>query len=224
MKKKHLGLIPILTLSMLSCTVVFAENTAETAAKLSAKEASETVTEDNTEDEDPLDHIYTFTLNGTTYTLPCPVTDFTDNDWNLGSGTLDANSYANTLGFYKDNSQNIVFQVANLTEEDKVDLNELTVVGITITQTAITEGGYEFETADGIVPGMTVDEIKALYGEPAHEHETYMSYRFFEYYETEGLRSLGTVYAGEDCFTLYLDENIVSRVQLEYFGIEETTE
>lgn len=67
---------------------------------------------------------------------------------------------------------------------------------------------------------MTVDEIKELYDEPAFEHETYMTYHFQELYETEGLRSFGVSYVGEDSFTLYLEEGIVDRVQLEYFGIE----
>lgn len=212
MKKKMFVLIPMLTLSTISCMTVF------------AKESAESVTEISIEDEKDIDDIYTFTLNGDTYTLPCAVTEFTDNGWNFGNGTLDANTYARTFGYYEDAQENIVFEVANLTDEKDVDLNKLIVVGIQVSQDNIAEDGYEFETTDGIIPGMTTDEIKKVYGEPTYEHETYMEYCFMERYETEGLRSFGNMYAGEDAFTLYMDDeedrDVVTRVSLEYFGTE----
>lgn len=223
MRKKICYLIPILTLSILSSLPAYAAEASKTATEASTeKETSESLeeTEDLEEAEDPVDHIYTFTLNETTYTLPCAVTEFTDNGWNLGSGTLKAHTYANTLGFYEDNQNYIVFEITNPTDDDDVDINELIVTGITVSNTNITEDDYTFETADGIVPGMTVEEIKELYDEPDFEHETYMSYHFQKRYETEVLRSYGVTYAGEDSFTLYLEEDIVDRVQLEYFGIE----
>lgn len=212
MKKKMFALIPMLTLSTISCMTVF------------AKESAEPVTEISIEDEKDIDDIYTFTLNGDTYTLPCAVTEFTDNGWNLENGTLDANTYARIFGYYEDAQESIVFEVANLTDEKDVDLNKLIVVGIQVSQDNIAEDGYEFETTDGIIPGMTTDEIKKVYGEPTYEHETYMEYCFMERYETEGLRSFGNMYAGEDAFTLYMDDeedrDIVTRVSLEYFGTE----
>lgn len=210
MKKKMFVLIPMLTLSMISCMTVF------------AKESTELVTESNIEDEKDIDDIYTFTLNGDTYTLPCAVTEFTDNGWNFENGTLDANTYARVFGYYEDNQESITFEVANLTDEKDVELSKLMVVGVQVSQKNTVEDGYEFETTDGIIPGMTTDEIKKVYGEPKYEHETYMEYCFMERYETEGIRSLGNMYAGEDAFTLYMDEeeDIVTRVSLEYFGTE----
>lgn len=204
-------LIPLLALSMLSSIPAYAEETSEVTTEASTeKEGS----------ENPVDHIYTFTLNEDTYTLPCAVTEFTDNGWNLGSGTLKAHTYARTIGYYGDAQHPISFEIVNFTEDDDVDINELIVVGITVTNANITEDNYKFATADNIVPGMTVDEVKELYGEPASEHETYILYHFQEQYETEGLRNYGVTYAGEDSFTLYLKENTVDRVQLEYFGVE----
>lgn len=204
-------LIPILTLSMLSSIPAYAEETSKVTTEASTEK------EDS---EDPVDHIYTFTLNDETYTLPCAVTEFTDNGWNLGSGTLKAHSYANTIGYYGDAENPVGFEILNSTDNDDVDINELFVIGITVSNTNITEDNYKFETADKIVPGMTIDEVKELYGEPDFEHETYIEYQFQKRYETEGLRSYGDSYAGEDSFTLYLEENIVDRVQLEYFGVE----
>ena len=55
MKRKFLILIAVLML--LSCQMVLAESAVE--------------------ELDPVSRIYTFTLNGDTYTLPCRVTDFT---------------------------------------------------------------------------------------------------------------------------------------------------
>lgn len=217
MRKKMFYLIPILTLSMLSSMPAYAAETSKATTEASTEKET---SEDLEEDEDPVDHIYTFTLNETTYTLPCAVTEFTDNGWNLGSGTLDANTYANTIGSYESSQNYITFEILNQTDDDGVDINELIVIGITVTNANITEDGFKFETADGIVPGMTVDEVKEVYGEPDFEHETYMSYQFQKRYETEGLRDYGVSYAGEDEFTLYLKEDTVDRVQLEYFGVE----
>lgn len=219
MRKKMFYLIPALTISLFSSMTVYAEEPIAAATKASAEEESKAAAETDAE-EDPVDHIYTFTLNETTYTLPCAVTEFTDNGWNLGSGTLDAHTYANTIGFYEGSQNSIAFEILNQTDDDGVDINELIVIGITVTNANITEDDYTFETADGIVPGMTVDEVKEVYGEPDFEHETYMSYQFQKRYEAEGLRDYGVAYAEEDEFTLYLEEDTVDRVQLEYFGIE----
>lgn len=228
MRKKLFYLIPILTLSMLSSLPAYAANTSKEATEVSTEKETEELleTEDSSETEDleetvdPVDHIYTFTLNEITYTLPCAVTEFIDNGWIFERGTLKAHAYANAFGYYEDNQNPVVFEITNFTDEENVDINELIVTGITVSNTNITEKDYTFETTDGIVPGMTVEEIKELYDEPEFEHDTYMTYHFQKLYETEGMRGFGISYAGEDSFTLYLKDGIVDRVQLEYFGIE----
>lgn len=213
MKKKLL--ITIAALSLFGSQTVFAETTTEGTTEISAETAEE--------ETDPVSRIYTFTLNGDTYTLPCKVTDLTENGWDLGSGTLDANTYARTIGFYKGGSEPVTFEVMNDTEENDVDLEELTVVAVKVTQSFVDTEEYEFETADGIHPGMTIDEIKELYGEPSTESSSYISYHFQERYETGTgeLRGLGDVYAGEDSFDVYREEgtDIVTRIELQYFGI-----
>lgn len=172
---------------------------------------------------DPVSRIYTFTLNGDTYTLPCKVTDFTENGWDLGGGTLKANSYARTIGFHKGGSECVTFEVMNDTEEDGVELANLKVVSVKVTQSFVDIEGNEFVTADGVHPGMTLDEVKALYGEPFSEKSSYISYHFQKQYETDGLRGLGDAYAGEDSFCAYRAEgsDIVNRIELQFFGISE---
>ena len=214
--KKNL-LITIMGLSLLGSQSVFAQSTAEETTEITAETAQE--------ETDPVSHIYTFTLNGDTYTLPCKVTDFTDNGWDLGSGTLDASTYARTTGFYKGGSEYVIFEVLNDTEENSVDLSELTVVAAEVTQNFMDVEGYEFETADGIHLGMTIDEIKEIYGEPSSENTSYICYRFQDRYEAGSgeMRGLGDVYAGEDSFYAYKKENsdVVERLELHYFGIAE---
>ena len=63
MKRSFLILIAVLVL--FSSQMALAESTAVETIEVSAAEM------------DPVSRIYTFTLNGDTYTLPCQVTDFT---------------------------------------------------------------------------------------------------------------------------------------------------
>ena len=216
MKKKFL--ITIAALSLLGNQIVFAESSTE--------DTTEIHTETAEEETDPVSHIYTFTLNDNTYTLPCKVTDFTQNGWDLGSGTLDSNTYARTVGYYKGGSEYVSFEVLNDTEENGVDLADLKVVAVNVTQSFVDTEGYNFETADGIHLGMTMDEIRELYGEPFSENSSYISYHFQERYETGdgGMRGLGDVYAGEDSFYAYRKDgsDIVERIDLQYFGIAES--
>lgn len=182
--------------------------------------------ESTTAEMDPVSCIYTFTLNGDTYTLPCKVTDFTENGWDLGGGTLDANKYASTIGFYKGGSEYVSFEVLNDTEEDGVALAELKVVAVKVTQSFVDIEGNDFVTADGIRPGMTLDEVKECYGEPFSENSSYISYHFQKQYETDYLRALGIAYAGEDSLYAYKESgtDIVNRIDLQYFGIAEDAE
>lgn len=199
MKRKFLILIAVLML--LSCQMVLAESAVE--------------------ELDPVSRIYTFTLNGDTYTLPCRVTDFTENGWDLGGGTLDANTYARTIGFHKGGSEYVTFEVMNDTEEDGVELAKLKVVSVKVEQSFADADGNEFETLDGLHLGMTLDEVKALYGEPSTEKSSYIGYHFQEQYEIDTLRGLGDAYAGEDSLYLYKgsDSDIVNRIELQFFGI-----
>ena len=73
---------------------------------------------------------------------------------------------------------------------------------------------------------MTLDEVKALYGEPSSENSSYIGYHFQNQYETDGLRGLGIAYAGEDSFYAYKEAgtDIVNRIELQYFGITEDAE
>lgn len=216
MKKKLL--ITIAALSLLGNQIVFAESSTEDTAEI----RTETVEGET----DPVSHIYTFTLNDNTYTLPCKVTDFTQNGWDLGSGTLDSSTYARTIGYYKGGSEYVSFEVLNDTEENGVDLADLKVVAVNVTQSFVDAEGNNFETADGIHLGMTIDEIRELYGEPFSENSSYISYHFQERYETGdgGMRGLGDVYAGEDSFYAYWKDgsDIVERIDLQYFGIAES--
>lgn len=199
MKRKFLILIAVLML--LSCQMVLAESAVE--------------------ELDPVSRIYTFTLNGDTYTLPCRVTDFTENGWDLGGGTLDANTYARTIGFHKGGSEYVTFEVMNDTEEDGVELAKLKVVSVKVEQSFADAEGNEFETLDGLHLGMTLDEVKALYGEPSTEKSSYIGYHFQEQYEIDTLRGLGDAYIGEDSLYLYKgsDSDIVNRIELQFFGI-----
>ena len=214
MKKKFL--ITIAALSLLGNQIVFAESSTEDTAEIRTETAEE--------ETDPVSHIYTFTLNDNTYTLPCKVTDFTQSGWDLGSGTLDSNTYARTVGYYKGGSEYVSFEVLNDTEENGVDLADLKVVAVNVTQSFVDTEGYNFETADGIHLGMTMDEIRELYGEPFSENSSYISYHFQNRYETDGLRGLGDAYAGEDSLYAYTEEgaDIVNRIDLQYFGIAES--
>lgn len=218
MKKKFFILIA--ALSMIGSQIAYAESATEQTPEIS--------TETPDEETDPVSRIYTFTLNGDTYTLPCKVTDLTENGWDLGSGTLDADSYARTIGYYKGGSEYVSFEVMNDTKEDGVDLSELIVVSVKVTQSFLDTEGYEFETADGICPGMTLDEIKELYGEPSSENSSYISYHFLERYETAdgSLRGLGDAYIGEDSFYAYKKDgsDLVDCIELEYFGIVKSEE
>lgn len=177
--------------------------------------------ESTTVEMDPVSRIYTFTLNGDTYTLPCKVTDFTENGWDLGGGTLDANKYARTIGFYKGGSEYVTFEVMNDTEEDGVELANLKVVSVKVEQNFADAEGNEFVTADGLRLGMTLDEVKALYGEPSTEKSSYIGYHFQKQYETDALRGLGNAYIGEDSLYLYRgsDSDTVNRIELQFFGI-----
>ena len=211
---KRIFLILMAVLVLFGSQMVLAESTAEETIKVSAAEM------------DPVSRIYTFTLNGDTYTLPCPVTDFTENGWNLGSGTLDANTYARTIGFHNGGSEYVTFEVMNGTEEDGVELTNLKVVSVKVTQSFVDVDGNEFETLDGLHLGMTLDEVKALYGEPFSENSSYISYHFQKQYETDHLRALGVAYAGEDSLYAYKEAgtDIVNRIDLQYFGITEDAE
>ena len=212
MKRSFLILIAVLVL--FSSQMALAESTAVEIIEVSAAEM------------DPVSRIYTFTLNGDTYTLPCQVTDFTENGWDLGSGTLDANTYARTIGVHNGGSENVTFEVMNDTEEDGVELANLKVVSVKVTKSFVDVDGNDFVTADGLRPGMTVDEVKALYGEPSSENSSYIGYHFQNRYETDGLRSLGIAYFGEDSLYAYkeADSDIVNRIDLQYFGITEDAE
>ena len=211
---KRIFLILIAVLVLFSSQMALAESTAVETIEVSAAEM------------DPVSRIYTFTLNGDTYTLPCQVTDFTENGWNLGSGTLDANTYARTIGVHNGGSENVTFEVMNDTEEDGVELANLKVVSVKVTKSFVDVDGNDFVTADGLRPGMTVDEVKALYGEPSSENSSYIGYHFQNQYETDELRSLGVAYAGEDSLYAYKEagSDIVNRIELQYFGIAEAAE
>ena len=222
MKKMYL-LIPT-AICMMSCSVLASADTI-------AEPMTEVMTEISTEAEeelDPVSQIYTFTLNGDTYTLPCTVAELTENGWNLGSGSLDANTYARAMGCYEDGTETVIFEVANVTEEDGVDLSELVVVGVKVEQKFLEVEGYEFETFDGVKPGMKVDEVRELYGEPSFEHETYWKYCFQDRYTPDSgeLRGFGLAYLGEDGFTVNMEEgsDVINRVELQYFGMEKEAE
>lgn len=212
MKRSFLILIAVLVL--FSSQMALAESTAEETIEVSAAEM------------DPVSLIYTFTLNGDTYTLPCKVTDFTENGWDLGGGTLDANTYARTIGFHNGGSEYVSFEVMNDTEEDGVELANLKVVSVKVTQSFVDVDGNEFETLDGLHLGMTLDEVKALYGEPSTEKSSYLAYHFQDQVDTEALRGLGDVYVGEDSLYVYTEEgsDIVTRIDLQFFGILEEAE
>ena len=208
---KRIFLILMAVLVLFGSQIVLAESTSDETT-----EVSEDVAE-----LDPVSRIYTFTLNGVTYTLPCQVTDFTENGWNLGSGTLDANTYARTIGFHNGGSEYVTFEVMNDTEEDGVELANLKVVSVKVTQSFVDVDGNEFVTADGLHLGMTLDEVKELYGVPSSEKSSYIGYHFQDRYETDGLRGLGDAYVGEDSLYAYTEEgsDIVIRIELQYFGI-----
>lgn len=216
--KKRL-LITTMALSLFCSHIAFAEalDTTETE--------TETTVESSEEELDPVSHIYTFTLNGETYTLPCTVKELTENGWDLGSGTLDANTYARALGYYEGGSEYITFEVLNATEENGVDLSELEIVGVKVTSAFTNVEGYEFLTLDGLCPGMNIEDVVTLYGEPKSENDSYISYSFQEMYTLEDigeLRGLGNMYAGED--RLYVnkskeDPTIAESLELKYFGI-----
>ena len=213
---KRVFLILMAVLVLFGSQMVLAESTTDEATELGEGLA----------ELDPVSLIYTFTLNGDTYTLPCPVTDFTENGWDLGSGTLDANTYARTVGFYNGGSEYVTFEVMNDTEEDGVELANLKVVSVKVEQSFVDVDGNEFETLDGLRLGMTLDEVKALYGEPSTENSSYLVYHFQDQVDTETLRGLGDVYIGEDSLYVYTEEgsDIVTRIDLQFFGISEEAE
>lgn len=213
---KRFFLILMAVLVLFGSQMVLAESTTDEATELGEGLA----------DLDPVSLIYTFTLNGDLYTLPCPVSDFTENGWDLGSGTLDANTYARTVGFHNGGSEYVSFEVMNDTEEDGVELANLKVVSVKVTQSFVDVDGNEFETLDGLHLGMTLDEVKALFGEPSTEKSSYLAYHFRDQYDTEALRGLGDVYIGEDSLYVYTEEgsDIVNRIDLQFFGVEKSEE
>lgn len=111
--------------------------------------------------------IYTFTLEGKTYTLPCAASEFVDAGWTTAKDvTVAANHYASapgnamlTLG--DDADTYIGLQLVNTTDAE-ASWDACTVVGITVEGNSA--AAAEFTTKDGVKIGDTFEAVQKAYG------------------------------------------------------------
>lgn len=142
-------------------------------------------------------------IDGDVYTMPCEISDFEKNGWTLenADGTIKAKQY--TLGQYlKKGDLKISVQIVNLSDK------EINIADGKIGQVKV-DADNEVQV---VLPGklvfdenLTVEDIKAKYGEPKRETEgdkyvdlaytgkTYQSVDFFIYKPDSGLTARSSV-------------------------------
>ncbi len=185
-----------------------------------------------------IEEIYTFTLEGVTYTLPCAASEFAAAGWapkeTLEEMTVAAKHYKSSPvadgGYYLEGCDaNIGLHLVNTSNKEK-NWTECMVVGITVLGT-----DYDFELSTGIRVGDTWDVIQAAYGASSYDVDRYgnIGYNFgirldesLEGYNWYGeaydtltfLSNTKTLYASWD------EENIIDTIRLEFWGDIEPSE
>ncbi len=121
---------------------------------------------------------YSIKLYGEDYTIPCDLSDFTDNGWSVKEddknefesdvpGTMVLGGYKYNFTNEKDPNSYITLTLVNEKDEEK-KASECKVGGIYLNNTSI---------SDAAIPGdlkyneATVDDVKKLYGEPTNASE-----------------------------------------------------
>ena len=142
-------------------------------------------------------------VDGVVYTMPCDISDFEKNGWTLenADGTLKANQYTLSQPMKKDDLR-IYVQIINLSD------NEINIADGKVGQVKI-DANSEVQV---VLPGklvfdenITVEDIKAKYGEPNRENEgdkyvtltytgkSYQSVEFFIYKPDSGMTGYSSV-------------------------------
>lgn len=183
-----------------------------------------------------IDEVYTFTMAGGEYALPCPVTAFTEAGWTPQYPERTVvpgfNASNPTNIFYLNGDENVKVYLDLLNPGDEeASWKRCTVVGVTV------EYGTApaFETSAGIALGSSIDDVEAAYGGSDYEVDRYgtIGYHF--------LARLGDEYAGHrwygessDTLTFMVDttlhpgwedDHIVAHIHLQSFsGIDASEE
>lgn len=174
--------------------------------------------------------IYTFTLDGKEFSLPCSISDFQEIGWDftysndmdvkIPGKTTDGAWFTNN----DDSDSEIYLYFINATG-DAHEMKDCRVIGI-----EITEGYFEnvdFSTADGITIGSSREDVDTIYGVPEDADEDYYLYEFFAQYGDEG----------DDCFPfsdgkdtdemeIQFEDDVVSEINMKYYKLlpEDETE
>jgi hypothetical protein len=116
-----------------------------------------------------IDQVYTFTLEGVQYSLPCDASQFTAAGWNsdtsliVEAGTYSSASSPMTICLGSDTDKVIELQFVNQTGAD-ANWTECTVVGITVSSSDVSPNMVNFATSKGIELGDSFAEVQEAYG------------------------------------------------------------
>ncbi len=117
-----------------------------------------------------ISQIYTFTLEGKTYTLPCKASEFTDAGWTaLRDQTVAANfcskaAIGNGYALGGDTSKQVGLNVLN-TGSAEAAWGDCIVVGILVDSNS----NVDFATADGVKVGDSYEKVQQAYGSTSYD-------------------------------------------------------
>lgn len=261
MKKNLLSSKPVRVAGLCACTAALALSMAgcstssatESTQVLNASDATsaagntvgayktqEVLTADNAsyDFEEPssseISNIYSFTLEGKTYTLPCAASEFKDAGW-TSDITVAANHYSSaaTKEMYilgDDATKYIGLAVVN-TGSEETSWENCTVVGITV----LGASAVDFQTSEGIKVGSDFSAVQKAYGASSYDIDKFGTIGY--HFQVRSNDSLdGTNWYGQSVDTLtftirntsffedWSSDNEVYTIRMENFGDMKATE
>jgi hypothetical protein len=126
-------------------------------------------------------------INGHIFTLPCLVSDFSaagfaPKEWSYGDGYYLQAGYEVKYPIYAENEDWFYMYIYNTSDKKLLDADCL--VGMINFESRYLEQEEVF-IPNGLTFGASIEEVKAIYGEPQSERETNKDRILLHYFETE---------------------------------------
>ena len=162
-----------------------------------------------------VERIYSFTLEGRTYTFPCPMADFLNNGWHYAGwaadagASLDAMTYSSAI-LTNDAGKRLSVDIMNPTQS-AVAVADARLMSITV---RANDTPPAFATANGLSLGMAGSDVAGLYGAGYREmgmSDGGVTYKYSLYQLlNDSANSIGeplTQQSGEDELSVIADAN-----------------
>ena len=177
-----------------------------------------------------ISQIYTFTLNGKTYTLPCKASELADAGWapvrdtTVAAKFCSKASIGNGYALNGDTSKQVGLNVLNTTDSE-ANWQDCTVVGVLVDGNS----NVDFATAAGIKVGSTYGEVQKAYGATSYDYDQFGTMGFHFAVASDSSKSgnrwygqcVDTLSVTPDNASLYPNwssDSVVYTLRLENFG------